>query len=273
MARTFTFETLSRREVADLTRDAQEPYTLLGYEDTEGQPRGLVGDEVGPYVHAIARASTDGGADTPANVPEVADGESQRLLTDEFGRLWVNVNTSAAEVQNVQGNIANDSPDADSNPVKVGGVAVAVGSTPTAVTAGDRVNAAASPSGALHTLTSPNPLTDATTYVYSVTPATVGDASGRLVIKASPGRVRRVLVVNNDVATRYAQVHNTTAVGTIATGTMLTPGMPIPAGGFGYFDFSEADLACSSGIAVALSTTQTTYTAVAVTGQFSAQYA
>ena len=223
MARSFTFETLNRRQIARLRRDAQEPYTLLGYEDTESRPLGLAGDDVGPYVHAIGRASTNGGAAAPTSIPAVDDGEAQRLLTDEYGRLWVRLDASSSEAQAV--------------------------------------------------LTTPNPIADATTNVYSVTPATVGSAAGALVIKASAGRLRRVLIVNNDVATRYAMVFDAAAVGDIATGTMRTPGMPIPAGGFGFFDFSEADLACPTGIAVALSTTQTTYTAVAVTGQFSAQYA
>lgn len=207
-------------------------------------------------------------ADAFTGLVAAANGAVQKVAGDALGRLWVRA----------FGDVAHDEPD-NTNPnanfpVKVGGYAATTGTVPAAVSAAaDRVNAAFSLQGALHTLTSPNPLADATTYAYSVTPATVGDATGRLVIKASPGRLRRVLIVNNDVATRYAQVHNTTAVGTIATGTMITPGLPIPAGGFGFFDFSEADLACSTGIAVALSTTQTTYTAVAVTGQFSAQYA
>jgi hypothetical protein len=132
-----------------------------------------------------------------------------------------------------------------------------------------------SPGGApsLAALVSPNPIPDATTTVYSVLSATVGNATGQLVIKASPGRLRRVLIANNDAVQRYAMVFNAAAVGAIATGTMLTPGLPIPAGGFGFFDFSEADLACTTGIAVALSSTQTTYTAVGVTGQFSGQFA
>ncbi len=328
MARSFTFETLSRREVARLRRDAQEPYTLLGYEDTESRPLGLVGDDVGPYVHMIGRAALDGGDAAPADIPVVAQGEAQRVLVDEYGRIWANVNISPAEVQNIQGNIANDAADADSypvkiggravltpsvglavavavddrvdaafdlngrqivvaggdvasdavdagNPVKIGAFAVAIGSAPAAVTAGDRVNLAASRQGALHTLTTPNPLADATTYVYTVAALAAGDASGRVAFKASPGRLRRVCVVNNSATVAmFLQIHNTTAVGTVATGTMLWAGVPVPAnGGIAEIDFSEADLACSSGICAALSTTQNTYTASASTGFFSAQYA
>lgn len=336
MARNVPFETLSRRQVAAIRRDSQEPFTLVGYEDTEGTPRGLIGDEIAPYVHMVGRAALDGGADAPEDIPTVGQGQAQRVLVDEYGRIWANVNVSPAEVQNVQGNIAsgaadagsfpvkvggiavasasglavavdvddrvdaaydangrqivvtvpsnttaqqiegnvlNDDPDSTSRPVKVGGRAVANGAVGAAVAAADRVNAAYSLNGAAHVLTSPHPITDATSYAYAVQAATVGDATGRLVLKASPGRVRRILVANNDTVERFAQIHNAAIVGNIATGTMLTPGLPIPAGGFGFFDFSEADLACSTGIAVALSTTQVTYTAVAVTGQFSGQFA
>lgn len=277
MARSFSFETLSRREIARIRKDAQEPYLLVGYEDTESRPFGMIGDDVGPYVHMIGRASSDGESATPEGIPAVADGESQRILVDAYGRIWANVtvNIPPTEVQNVQGNIANGEPDAGSFPVKVGGIAVANGEAGALVDAGDRVDAAYSLNGAQHVLTSPNPLTDATTYVYTTATSAAGDASGRRVVKATPGRLRRAVFVNNDPSnTLYAQVHNTNAVGTIATGTLVWPGIPVPAnGGVVEVDFSEADLPLTAGIALALSTAQGTYTAAAVTGFTAAQYA
>ena len=206
------------------------------------------------FVDGSLVATIDGGGVGDGSSPATASMlDPVGITSDAFGNLYV----------------------ADAgNPVKVGGVAAATGTVPAAVgAAGRRTNAALSLNGALHTLTSPNPIADATTYAYTNLYATVGNATGQLVIKASPGRLRRVLVANNDAAQRYAQIHNTAAVGTIATGTMAAPGIPVPAGGFAFFDFSEADLALTAGIAVALSTTQLTYTAVAVTGQFSAQFA
>lgn len=223
----------------------------------------------GNPVKVGGRAAASGG------FAAVAVGDRSDIAVDVNGRLLVNVDAGTATLAaNVQGNLANDAPDGASNPVKVGGRAVANGAVGAAVAAADRVDAAYSLNGAQHALTSPNPITDATSYAYSSIGATVGDAQGRLIIKANPGRLRRVLVVNNHATnTLYAQVHNTNAVGTVATGTMMTPGMPIPAGSFGYFDFSEADLCLSTGVAVALSATQTTWSNPGATGQFSAQYA
>ena len=66
-------------------RTGDSPPELGGYIAVEGETQELTGDDVGPYVHAIGRASSDG---VEGSVP-VEDGEAQRLLTDEHGRLWV----------------------------------------------------------------------------------------------------------------------------------------------------------------------------------------
>ncbi|NKB40335.1 MAG: hypothetical protein GKR86_04625, partial [Ilumatobacter sp.] len=46
-----------------------------------------LGDDDAPYAHALGRATTDGAATDPGT-PVVETGDAQRLLTDEFGRLW-----------------------------------------------------------------------------------------------------------------------------------------------------------------------------------------
>lgn len=110
--------------------------------------------------------------------------------------------------------------------------------------------------------------------LWTVLGPTAGDASGRLIIKASGGNLRRLTITNTSLTTGYyVQLHNAAAVGSIVTGTRRWESAPLPAGGYLELDFGDAALSFSTGIAVALSSTNTTYTAVVDTGDFSAQYA
>lgn len=201
-------------------------------------------------------------SNTSGQTPAVAAGDRVNQAMDLNGRALVVASGDVA-----QAGVDNG------NPVKIGGRSNTTGSPGTTVTAGNRVNAAFTQQGMLHVTTTPNPLSDATTSVYAVSNPAAGDASGRRVIKASAGRLRRISAINNDTVERYFMIFNTNVVGSISTATLRWGGLPIPAGGYAEFDFSEADLPCTLGIAVALSTTQLTYTAVAVSGQYAAQYA
>lgn len=119
----------SRREET-LNGDGQ----IVSYVDETGAARDLQGDEDAPYVYALGRASSDGSASA------VADGESQILLCDSKGQLYVVTTPSATGIQKVEGDVAHDAADsASANPVKIG--STAIDGVPTAVTANDRVQA------------------------------------------------------------------------------------------------------------------------------------
>lgn len=188
-------------------------------------------------------------------------------------RVQAAFDTRGRQIVMAGGDVASAAADAG-NPVKVGAVAAGNGLPGSTVTAGNRTNLITNLNGMLHVVTAENPFTDATTVVWSVTTAVAGNASGQLAIKGSAGRLRRVIAINNDPTnTLYFQIHNVAAVGSIATGTLRWPAITIPPGGVAEYDFGPAPLAMTAGICVALSTTQTTYTAAAVTGQFGAQFA
>jgi hypothetical protein len=80
--------------------------------------------------------------------PTLVDQQVSQLMLDASGNLKVVNGSSGATATQVQGNIANDVVDAG-NPVKVGGVGSST--VPTAVTAGNRVNAWFSLRGAIAT--------------------------------------------------------------------------------------------------------------------------
>lgn len=54
------------------------------YENVEGETVAVTGNDAGPYVNALGRASTDG---TLGSVV-VENGDPQIILTDELGRVW-----------------------------------------------------------------------------------------------------------------------------------------------------------------------------------------
>lgn len=83
------FEEDARRAEARARTDLAPEATVAGYLDTEGSaPKPNIGNEDGPYVNVVGRASTDPTAADPG-VPAVETGKGQRLLTDAHGRLVV----------------------------------------------------------------------------------------------------------------------------------------------------------------------------------------
>lgn len=58
---------------------------VAGYIDQQGLPAPLVGTLTGPYMLDVGRASADGSTGSVA----VNDGQDQRILVDQLGRLWI----------------------------------------------------------------------------------------------------------------------------------------------------------------------------------------
>jgi hypothetical protein len=58
---------------------------VVAYIDQSGIPREFTGDDAGPYVLDVFRASEDGFTGLPA----VESGQDQRPATDLYGRIWV----------------------------------------------------------------------------------------------------------------------------------------------------------------------------------------
>jgi hypothetical protein len=109
-----------------------------------------------------------------------------------------------------------------------------------------------------------NPTPDATTRVYTILLGTSGPAAitGAVVGKASAGRVKRyVLKYTGGSATTYVQIHKAATTGAAATSTLLEPGMPVGTGSPTLVFEPSIDLPCASGIVIAFSSTQDTYTA------------
>lgn len=81
-------------------------------------------------------------------------------------------------------------------------------------------------------------------------------------VKASAGCIKSVYCHNTNAAARYIQIHNTST--TPSGGAVPTFSFLVPTGGatlIGDDFFGEQGYYCSSGIAFAFSTTETTYTA------------
>jgi len=132
----FPFESEIRRLARNIRQIATRGANAIGYIDQSSQNIPVKGDEHGPYIWPMGRASQDG----ISGVVTVSDGEPQLLTTDQSGRLYVATVPSGGPLQ-VEGDIEADLADsATSNPVKIGGQAVdGVPGSP--VAAGDRVNA------------------------------------------------------------------------------------------------------------------------------------
>lgn len=119
--------------------------------------------------------------------------------------------------------------------------------------------------GRVHTAVAGNaPIADATTDVYSILLGTSGPSAitGAVVAKASAGRVKRyVLKYTGASGTTYVQIHKAATTGAAATSTLLEPGMPCGTGSPTVIFEPSIDLPCTSGIVIAFSSTQDTYTA------------
>lgn len=116
-------------------------------------------------------------------------------------------------------------------------------------------------------LTNPLPISGAVTAtvtdVYSILLGGSGPAAITSVInaKSSAGRVKRIVATYTGLsATTYLQIHKSSNT-TVSTSTLLESGIPIGTA-TPYMVFSpEIDLPCTTGIAIAFSSTQNTYTA------------
>ncbi len=158
----------------------------------------------------------------------------------------------------VEGNVAHDSPDVG-NPVKVGGHANAAYRG--AVGEDDRVDASYTLIGQARVAISEDPVV-ASTNSWTQTGPSVGDASSRLVIKVSAGKLRRLKVLNlNTTTALFLYVCNAAGVAGVTAAQLLEAPVPIPASGFVEIDWNTAPLVASIGIAVGLSTSATAYTA------------
>lgn len=131
------FESGDRKGVARVRRDARNDgdEQLVGYQRTDGATEALRGDGDGPWVEPLGRASSDG----TTGLVSVGDGDNQRIAVDEYGRIYTV--PSPTDVQKVEGDVAHDAADSntDNFPVKVGGRAI--DGVPSEVAEGDRVNA------------------------------------------------------------------------------------------------------------------------------------
>jgi hypothetical protein len=118
------------------------------------------------------------------------------------------------------------------------------------------------------------PSNDSSTGLYTNFPLTA--FTGKQLIKNGAGRLRD-LVVGYTAATGsglFIQLHNAAAIGDVATGTLLRPGWPINSTTtLVERDFLEPPIAMTTGVSVAFSSTQNTYTAAAAeTGVVFARY-
>ncbi len=87
-------------------------------------------------------------------------------------------------------------------------------------------------------------------------------AERRAILRASAGSLLALFITLDPTATaRWLQAHNTTALGSIATGTLITPLALIQPGASVTFDTILIDARrFTSGVAIALSTAFATYT-------------
>lgn len=158
----------------------------------------------------------------------------------------------------VEGDVAHDSPDAG-NPVKEGGHANAAYRA--AVSENDRVDASYTLIGQQRVAISEDPVV-AGTNAWTQAVAALGDASSRRAIKAAPGKLRRLKVLNlNTTTALFIYVCNGVAVADVTAANLLEPPTAIPASGFAELDWNTAPLVASTGIVVGLSTSATVFTA------------
>lgn len=97
-------------------------------------------------------------------------------------------------------------------------------------------------------------------------------AAAQQTFKTSAGWLKRVDVLNADVATRYLMVFDSAEAVANGAAPAWTP-VPIPAGGIGSLAFDDQELlGTNTGITVALSTSATTLTLAGAVGLFSGNY-
>lgn len=222
----FPFLPADDRVIARTRRDPSTVPTIVGYEsETSEDPIPVTGDDTSIFARALGRASSDG----TTGAVTVADGDPQILLLDQYGRPWVNV--APGSVQNIQGNIANDAPDAGSFPVKIGGRATTNSRTglPVAVGVDDRVDAAFDTRGRILTVTQGD--TDNDDPDDNSHPLKIG---GRAVLTPSTGQVPAVAVDDRVNAAFDTNGRQIVVAGGDVTADDPDAGRPVKIGGVAY---------------------------------------
>jgi len=83
----YGFEDVTLQQLRRVRAARTDPHpAAAGYIGPRGSTIAVAGDDHGPYHHALGRVNTDGVAGA---TPNSAEGQPQRLLVDEPGRLWV----------------------------------------------------------------------------------------------------------------------------------------------------------------------------------------
>jgi hypothetical protein len=229
---------------------------LIGYKSESGEPLCATGDEEAMYVK-VTNSSSD-----PVNVNVVNSGGTLAAM--------------------IQGNVAHDAVDAG-NPVKIGGFAD--DEAPVLVSAvGDRVNQYNDRAGRLQVvfegqIAGENLALDAMRVLRAKIPSSgeswdrfdspAATAATTFVVKATPGRLGRVRLLNNGAVEVFVFIiNNTTAV----LGTIIDRGI-LPASGVLTIDYVEEDgLFHNVGICIALSTSNSSIVAPAAGAYLHAVY-
>lgn len=80
-----SFEDNKQKGLRRVRRDSRDDdESLVGYQVPDGSTRAWRGDEDAPYTAPLGRAASAGTTENTA-----VNEENQRLLVDEYGRLWV----------------------------------------------------------------------------------------------------------------------------------------------------------------------------------------
>ena len=109
-------------------------------------------------------------------------------------------------------------------------------------------------------------------YQHFPAPAGTVALAAQQTFKTSKGWLKRVDVLNTDVATRYLMIFDSAEAVANGAAPLWTP-VPIPAGGIGSIAFDDQELiAVNNGITVALSTAAATLTLAGALGLFSGSY-
>lgn len=103
-------------------------------------------------------------------------------------------------------------------------------------------------------------------------PAATVALAAQQTFKASAGQLKRVDMLNTDVATRYLMIFDSGAAVANGDAPVWAP-LPVPASGFGSISFDDQELlVTNNGIVVAISTTAATLTLAGSVGVFSGNY-
>lgn len=134
---------------------------------------------------------------------------------------------------NIEGNLAHDSPDGTTNPVKIGAKAVAHGSNPTAVAAADRTDLYANREGVLFVIGGhPNVITRRDNYTGAQTNTAIVTvaASNKIVVTRISALCDKVNSVDVQVRIGFATVTTPTGVGVVLSHPGIAAGSGVVEG-------------------------------------------